>query len=142
MSFPYSRVSKSEEDTKLIAYEFSGLISNGMVIILNGDLGVGKTFFIKRVLEKFNVTNVNSPTFAIVNEYEGNKKFYHFDFYRINSVKELIDIGTEDYFSELDSIILIEWGNMFPEILPDNRIEINITYNDSNERVFRFVKYE
>ncbi|MFZ1518003.1 MAG: tRNA (adenosine(37)-N6)-threonylcarbamoyltransferase complex ATPase subunit type 1 TsaE [Ignavibacteriaceae bacterium] len=142
MSFPYSRVSKSEEETKLIAFEFSGLISNGMVIILNGDLGVGKTFFIKRVLEKFNVTNVNSPTFAIVNEYEGNKKFYHFDFYRINSVKELIDIGTEDYFSELDSIILIEWGNMFPEILPNNRIEINITYNDSNERVFRFVKYE
>ena len=142
MSFPYSRVSKSEKDTKLIAYEFSGLISNGMVIILNGDLGVGKTFFIKRVLEKFNVTNVNSPTFAIVNEYEGDKKFYHFDFYRINRVNELIDIGTEDYFSEMDSIIFIEWGNMFPEILPENRIEINITYSDNNERVFRFVKYE
>ena len=142
MSFPYSRVSKSEKDTKLIAYEFSGLISNGMVIILNGDLGTGKTFFIKRVLEKFNVTNVNSPTFAIVNEYEGDKKFYHFDFYRINRVNELIDIGTEDYFSEMDSIILIEWGNMFPEILPENRIEINITYDDNNERVFRFIKYE
>jgi tRNA threonylcarbamoyladenosine biosynthesis protein TsaE len=140
MFFPYSRVSKSEEETKLIAYEFAEHISSGMIIILNGDLGAGKTFFIKKILEKFNITNANSPTFAIVNEYYGDKKFYHFDFYRINNVRELIDIGTEDYFSELESISLIEWGNMFPEILPENRIEINITITNINERVFSFNK--
>lgn len=140
MVFPYSRASKSEDETKLIAYEFAEHISSGMIIILNGDLGAGKTFFIKKVLEKFNITNVNSPTFAIVNEYYGDKKFYHFDFYRINNVRELIDIGTEDYFSELESISLIEWGNMFPEILPENRIEINITITSDSERVFSFIK--
>lgn len=142
MVFPYSRISKSEDETKLIAYEFAENISRGMIVILNGDLGAGKTYFIKKLLEKFNINNANSPTFAIVNEYNGDKKFYHFDFYRINNVRELIDIGTEDYFSDLESISLIEWGNMFPEILPENRIEINITILNINERVFNFKKYE
>ena len=142
MVFPYSRISKSEDETKLIAYEFAENFSSGMIVILNGDLGAGKTYFIKKLLEKFNINNANSPTFAIVNEYNGDKKFYHFDFYRINNVRELIDIGTEDYFSDLESISLIEWGNMFPEILPENRIEINITILNINERVFNFKRYE
>ena len=71
MTFPYLRKSKSESDTILIANEFAASLKNGMIIILNGDLGAGKTFFIKHVLQKFNVNNTNSPTFAIVNEYRG-----------------------------------------------------------------------
>jgi len=142
MSFPYLRKSNSEDDTITIANEFSGLIKTGMVIILNGALGSGKTFFIKKILEKNLINNANSPTFAIVNEYEGKNRFYHFDFYRINSEKELHDIGIEDYFSDMDSIIFIEWGNLFPKVLPKKRIEINISYSENGERIFSFEQYE
>ncbi|MBK7499245.1 MAG: tRNA (adenosine(37)-N6)-threonylcarbamoyltransferase complex ATPase subunit type 1 TsaE [Ignavibacteriales bacterium] len=142
MSFPYSRKSKSEVDTVLIADDFSSKLKNGMIIILNGDLGAGKTFFIKHVLQKFGINNTNSPTFAIVNEYMGDKVFYHFDFYRINKETELHDIGIEDYFNDEQSIIFIEWGNLFPHVLPKKRIEINISYINDNEREFNFIEYE
>ena len=142
MSFPYSRKSKSEVDTVLIADDFSSKLKNGMIIILNGDLCAGKTFFIKHVLQKFGINNTNSPTFAIVNEYMGDKVFYHFDFYRINKETELHDIGIEDYFNDEQSIIFIEWGNLFPHVLPKKRIEINISYINDNEREFNFIEYE
>ena len=108
MDSPYLRISKSEDDTSAIANEFAANLKSGMTVILNGDLGAGKTFFIKKVLQKFNVTNTNSPTFAIVNEYFGDKAFYHFDFYRINKETELHDIGIEDYFTDEQSIVFIE----------------------------------
>ena len=142
MDFPFSFISKSEEDTIAIAREFADIIENGMLIILNGNLGAGKTFFIKQVLQKFNVKNANSPTFAIVNEYKGDRIFYHLDFYRINKETELFDIGIEDYFYDQESVIFIEWGNLFPNILPKKRIEINISYNDNDLRIFDFIKYE
>ncbi|MCU0343280.1 MAG: tRNA (adenosine(37)-N6)-threonylcarbamoyltransferase complex ATPase subunit type 1 TsaE [Ignavibacterium sp.] len=141
MSFPYSRKSVSENETSLIAKEFAASLKDGMIIILNGELGAGKTFFIKQVLKQFNITNANSPTFAIVNEYAGDKTFYHFDFYRINSESELLNIGIEDYFSDEESVIFIEWGNLFPDILPQKRIEINITYLTENEREFNFIEH-
>lgn len=141
MSFPYSRKSVSEDETSIIAKEFAASLKNGMIIILNGELGAGKTFFIKQVLKQFNVTNANSPTFAIVNEYAGDKTFYHFDFYRINTESELLNIGIEDYFSDEESIIFIEWGNLFPDILPQKRIEINISYLTDNEREFNFIEH-
>jgi len=142
MLFPYLRISKSQDETSVIANEFAANLKSGMIVILNGDLGAGKTFFIKKVLQKFNVTNTNSPTFAIVNEYFGDKTFYHFDFYRINKETELHDIGIEDYFTDDQSIIFIEWGNLFPEVLPKKRIEINISYNDEDEREFKFIEHE
>lgn len=140
--FPYSRISFSEEDTIKIASEFASVIRNGMIICLNGDLGAGKTFFVKQLLKIFKFHSVNSPTFAIVNEYCGDKIFYHFDFYRINKKEELIDIGIEDYFNDEDAIIIIEWANMFPEILPAKRVDINIIYDADNKREFSFIKYE
>ena len=142
MDFPFSFISKSEEDTIAIAREFADSIENGMIIIFFGNLGAGKTFFIKQVLQKFNIKNANSPTFAIVNEYKGDRIFYHLDFYRINKETELFDIGIEDYFYDQESVIFIEWGNLFPKILPKKRIEINISYNDNDLRIFNFIKYE
>lgn len=142
MNFPFSRESSSEADTNDIAKEFSRLLCDGMVVSLNGNLGAGKTFFVKRVLEGFDVINANSPTFAIVNEYYGKKKFYHIDFYRINAEKELYDIGIEEYFSDDEAITFIEWGNMFPNILPKQRIEINIIMLNDDLRKLDFVKYE
>lgn len=140
MDFPFEKISRSESETEKIAKEFSAFVREGMLIVLIGDLGAGKTFFTKKLLHYFNINTANSPTFAIVNEYTGLKKFYHFDFYRINKAEELIDIGIEDYFSDSDAIILIEWGNLFPELLPKERYEIEIQFISENERVFEFRK--
>jgi tRNA threonylcarbamoyladenosine biosynthesis protein TsaE len=142
MSFPYSRKSKSQFETIKIATDFARLIEDGMIVCLNGELGAGKTFFVKQVLLHFDFDRVNSPTFAIVNEYNGKKKFYHFDFYRINKESELIDIGIDDYFKDKEAISFIEWANLFPNILPEKRIEINISFTDENTRLFNFIKYD
>jgi tRNA threonylcarbamoyladenosine biosynthesis protein TsaE len=140
MLSPYSRISNSESDTKIIAREFSKLITEGMVICLNGNLGAGKTFFIKQILEEFEITNANSPTFAIVNEHTGKKRFYHFDFYRINSEVELLDLGIEDYFNDEDAVCFIEWADLFPKVLPSHRIEITISIIDDSSRKFEFLE--
>jgi tRNA threonylcarbamoyladenosine biosynthesis protein TsaE len=132
----------SENETIALTKEFSDKIKEGDIIILNGNLGTGKTFFIKHLLKTFKVYNVNSPSFAIVNEYRGTKKIYHFDFYRINKIEELFDIGFNDYLNDKDAIIFIEWGNLFEEILPEKRIEITIVLNEDFSREFTIIKYE
>jgi tRNA threonylcarbamoyladenosine biosynthesis protein TsaE len=110
-------------------------------IVLNGNLGSGKTFFIKAALSSIGINNVNSPSFAIVNEYQKDFHIYHFDFYRLKNSSELFDIGWQDYLNDDDSIIFIEWGNRFPSILPEVRIEINIEILIGTEREFSFEKY-
>jgi len=140
MQFPSQILSRSESETENIAKDFSPFVDEGMVIVLIGELGAGKTFFTKKLLSCFNINTANSPTFAIVNEYNGLKKFYHFDFYRINKPQELIDIGIEDYFSDSEAICIIEWGNLFSELLPQERIEIEIKFKSENERLFEVRK--
>ncbi len=135
-------ISKSEKETEQIALNFISEIKSGDIVVLNGPLGSGKTFFVKKIAEHFKISNTSSPTFAIVNEYLGNRKLYHFDFYRINSINELHDIGFEDYLSDSDAIIFIEWGELFPEILPQSRYEIQIDLNDDDSRKIIIKKYE
>ena len=142
MSINYSRKSNSENETIAIAKEFAKLITDGMVVTLIGNLGAGKTFLIKRILEDFNINNANSPSFAIVNEYYGKKKFYHFDFYRINSQVELIDIGIEDYFNDDEAVTFIEWADMFPNVIPSKRIEVKINMMENDSRLFEIKEYE
>lgn len=135
-------ISKSEKDTEQIALSFITEINQGDVVILNGPLGSGKTFFVKKIAEYFKISNTSSPTFAIVNEYLGDKKLFHFDFYRINSINELHDIGFEDYLSDSEAITFIEWGELFPEILPQSRYEIQIDLNEDDSRKIVITKYE
>ena len=142
MKFPYSLKIFSEDETRQLAGEFSNSIGPGDVVILNGDLGTGKTFFVKALAKNFGITNVSSPTFAIVNEYSGTRKIYHFDFYRIEKAGELFDIGINDYLNDTDAITFIEWGNLFPEVLPAKTIEIIITMDDELNRNFSFIKHE
>lgn len=141
MKFPCERISNSEEDTKQIALEFFCELKAGDVVVLNGALGTGKTFFIKKIAESLGVQNANSPTFAIVNEYDSQPKIYHFDFYRINKVNELHEIGLEDYLTDSEAITFVEWGELFPEVLPSKRYEIKIEEIENEKRKFRFFKY-
>lgn len=91
----------------------------GDVYCLLGDLGVGKTVFTQGFAKGLGITEpVSSPTFTIVQEYEGRIPFYHFDVYRIGDVEEMDEIGYEDYFYG-QGVCLIEWANIITEILPD-----------------------
>lgn len=142
MKYPYSLKILSEEETKTIALDFSKDLKNGDIVVLNGDLGSGKTFFVKEIGKFFGINNVSSPTFAIVNEYSGKIKIYHFDFYRIQKSEELFNIGFNDYLNDNEAVMFIEWGELFPEILPGKRYEIKINLNEDFSRTFKIEKYD
>ena len=100
-----------------------------------GQMGAGKTTLIKAICRQLGVTEeVNSPTFAIVNEYEGtNQTIYHFDFYRINRPEEALDFGLYDYFDS-GNPCLMEWPEYIEPLLPEDTIKIEITVIDNNTR--------
>lgn len=125
-------ISRSESDTEKFAKDFAKELQGGEIIALNGNLGSGKTFFVKSVCKALNIENATSPSFAIVNEYSGDLKIYHFDFYRINKVNELYDIGFEEYLMDPNAVVFIEWADMIKEVLPRRYYEININRNGDN----------
>ena len=140
VDFPLKTLSQSEVDSTEIAKNFMMTCKSGDRIILNGELGAGKTFFIKAALSSIGIQNVNSPSFAIVNEYSNAFHIYHFDFYRLKNSTELFDIGWQDYLNDDESIIFIEWGSRFTSVLPKVRTEITIKTINGTQREFSFEK--
>jgi len=140
--FPSTIISSNEEETKSIAADFIAAVKPGDRIVLNGNLGAGKTFFIKAALSSLGITNVNSPSFAIVNEYSDGNKFYHFDFYRLKNPQELFDIGWLDYLNDNNAVMFVEWGNLMPSVLTVSRYEININIINDFKREIIFLRYE
>ncbi|GAK35794.1 MAG: tRNA (adenosine(37)-N6)-threonylcarbamoyltransferase complex ATPase subunit type 1 TsaE [Bacteroides graminisolvens] len=111
------------------AKEFIAAMGENTVFALYGKMGAGKTTFVKAVCEELGVTDViTSPTFAIVNEYRSEdtaELIYHFDFYRINKLEEVYDMGYEDYFYS-GALCFIEWPELVEELLPGNTIKVSI----------------
>ena len=142
MKYPYSLKIITEAETRNIALEFSKDLQKGDVVVLNGDLGTGKTFFVKEIGKIFGINSVSSPTFALVNEYSGRIKIYHLDFYRIEKLEEIFDIGFNDYINDNEAIMFIEWGELFSEILPHKRFEIKIILNEDFSRSFIISRYD
>lgn len=134
MEFPKKIIVKSESETIKFAEQFSNLLVPGDIIALIGNLGSGKTFFVKSALSAFGFTLANSPTFTIVNVYSTKFKIHHFDFYRIKKIEELYDIGFEDYIMDQEAVSFIEWADLFPEIVPMHRYEIVINSLNDFER--------
>ena len=98
------------------------------IILFEGPMGAGKTTLIKELCRQLGVKdNVSSPTFSLVNEYEGSdgKLIYHFDFYRLNEEREALDIGALEYFDS-GRICLIEWPSMIPNILPEHYLLVTL----------------
>jgi tRNA threonylcarbamoyladenosine biosynthesis protein TsaE len=131
--------STSASETHLIAGRFAAELRRGDVVALSGELGSGKTQFVQGVAEYFGVTEpVTSPTFVLLNRYAGlddsrDELFlYHFDFYRIRSAKELYDLGFEEVLQH-DGIVLIEWANSFPALLPPQRIDISFRHGSADQ---------
>ena len=140
MELPFKIIVNSEVETQKVANMFSEIINSGDIIALSGNLGTGKTFFVKSFAKCFDVDNVTSPTFAIVNTYNGKLKINHFDFYRIKKIEELYDIGFEEYLFNNSSITIIEWAEMFEEILPENIFRIEILHLENSKREIRISK--
>lgn len=123
----YKIVSRSEEETKDLGRKLAGLLKPGSVVALDGDLGAGKTVFTKGLCEGIGVTSrVASPTFTIVNEYQGGSiPVYHFDTYRLEGADDFLDSGLDEYFYQ-DGICVIEWSSVIEELLPPNSLRIFI----------------
>ena len=115
----------------------------GQIYTLNGDLGVGKTVFTQGVASGLGIREpVNSPTFTILQEYEGGRlPFYHFDVYRIGDIEEMEEIGYDDYFFG-EGICLIEWAQLIKEILPENVISVTIEKNPAKDFDYRKITIE
>ncbi|MBB6273659.1 tRNA threonylcarbamoyladenosine biosynthesis protein TsaE [Pedobacter cryoconitis] len=118
-----------------------GFAGNEKIFAFEGEMGAGKTTFIKALCEKLGVKDVvSSPTFSIVNEYAAaGQIIYHFDFYRIKNLHEVFDIGYEEYFYS-GHICLIEWPERIRELMPENYIEVGITALSEMQRLFSFTK--
>ena len=134
-------ITNSEIETKNIAKKIASKIDKNAVIILNGELGAGKTKFTEGFLSYFGLENeISSPTFTIVNEYKNEKvTIYHFDVYRLSDIDEFYAIGGDEYFSK--GICIIEWGEMLKEALPDDYIKIEIKKDKENYNK-RIIKIE
>jgi tRNA threonylcarbamoyladenosine biosynthesis protein TsaE len=139
---PFAKIVENENETSLIAAEFSRLLNGGGVVCLNGNLGSGKTFFVKSVCKYFEIDSASSPSFSIANEYSGKQNLIHLDFYRLKKVEELYDIGFEDYLLTSNSIVFIEWSDMFPEILPKKHFRIDFSIMNESQRKIKITKHE
>ncbi|MDO6355852.1 tRNA (adenosine(37)-N6)-threonylcarbamoyltransferase complex ATPase subunit type 1 TsaE [Caloramator sp. CAR-1] len=133
--------SNSQEMTFEIGLKIAKLLKKGDVISLNGDLGAGKTHLVKGIAKGLEVhEDITSPTFTIVNEYDGKMPLYHFDVYRISDISELYEIGFEEYIYG-EGVSVIEWGNLVEELLPDYTIKINIRILDDNTREIEILNF-
>jgi tRNA threonylcarbamoyladenosine biosynthesis protein TsaE len=137
MSEEFKVVSNREDDTRKIAKKIARLFSPRDINILDGDLGAGKTYFVKGFTENFNSNDlVSSPTFSIANFYRTNThEILHIDLYRISNIDEFNDLGLYDYFGQ--SISLIEWGKKIVDLFDDYFL-ISFDINDNNIRTLTF----
>jgi len=135
----YKFTSRCIDDTLELAQNIESEKFPGMVICLNGDLGSGKTVFVKGFASALGIKeNITSPTFNIVKEYvNAEMPLYHMDVYRIDDNK---DFGIEDYFNR-DGVCIIEWSELIQDRLPEERLDINIKIVDEDTRILVFKPY-
>ena len=131
--------SRCEEDTMEVAENIESEKFPGMVICLDGELGSGKTVFVKGFAKALGITEtITSPTFSLVKEYpDGEMPLYHMDVYRLD---EKSNIGVEDYFN-MDGVCIVEWPEMIEDRLPEERLDVRFKVIDDNTRVLVFIPH-
>ena len=125
-------ITNSEKETLDIAYDLASKIEGNKVICLNGELGAGKTVFVRGFCSFFGINEISSPTFTLVNEYDGTKSVFHFDVYRLADEDEFYAIGGEEYFEK--GICIIEWSDVIKDAIPKDAIDVRIEKLDDNVR--------
>ena len=126
-------ITKNSKETVELAKKIAKKCKKGDILLLFGDLGAGKTVFSKGFVSAFSSAQVTSPTFTIVNTYEGDVPVYHFDLYRINDADELYLIGIEEYLYG-DGITLVEWPERAMEVFPKSAKRVTIKKLDDTRR--------
>ena len=122
------KITKKPSETYNLGVKFSKGLKRGDIIAFYGGLGAGKTHLIKGICKGLNVKNdVISPSFTIVNEYDADFKIYHIDFYRIETIDELGELGFEEYLYD-DGICLIEWADKVEALLPERKIDVKMEF--------------
>ncbi len=128
-------VTDSEKKTFELGAKLGKKLVGGEVILLSGDLGVGKTVFARGVAYGLGIKEgVVSPTFTLLNCYEGRLKLYHYDAYRLTSAEEAEEKGLTEYFGKKDGVCLIEWPENISDAIPSGAIKVSIKYSDENRR--------
>ena len=133
-------ITNSPEETMEVASRLAGALAEGDLIALVGELGAGKTMFVKGLAAGLGVKDplyVNSPSFVILKEYRGKKDLYHFDVYRLDPKDFCETLDYEKYFYG-KGITVVEWADKIKDILPEEYLEISIDHNDHTERKFSF----
>lgn len=126
---------KNEQETGEVGYRLGQLLNKGDVVCLIGDLGAGKTTITKSIAKALEVDDyITSPTFTIVNEYDGKYPLYHFDVYRISSSEDMYEIGFEEYLYG-EGICIIEWANLIEDMLPEEYMSIELNYKDEGREM-------
>ncbi len=130
-------ITTSTDETEAFAEEFASTLSGGETILLYGELGAGKTYFVKGLARGLGVTDeVTSPTFALHNVYEGRLRLNHFDFYRIENSEEVVVLGLDEIFAQPGAVSAIEWSERVTELLPSHCISIRLTkLGDDTRRI-------
>ena len=128
----YQIKTNSENETIELGKKIGSKLKKGMIIVLTGDLGSGKTKLTEGILTYYSLQDeISSPTFTIVNEYNTpDLNIYHFDVYRLADVDEFLAIGGEEYFEK--GACIIEWGEQIEEVLPANYVKITFSRDDEN----------
>ena len=132
----FTHFTASDQETIRFGRKLGDLLSDGDVVALAGELGSGKTWFTKGLALGLGVSSdtvVTSPTFALVNEYDGRYSLYHMDFYRLESLSELLSAGLEEYLHN-KGIVVLEWADRWPEILPQKRVLVELVIIDEDRR--------
>ncbi|MGC8792925.1 MAG: tRNA (adenosine(37)-N6)-threonylcarbamoyltransferase complex ATPase subunit type 1 TsaE [Bryobacteraceae bacterium] len=130
---------KSEEETVELGRQLARSLPRKCVVLLIGELGAGKTTLAKGIAHGLGAASpdeVSSPTFTVVHEYGDGPKVYHVDLYRIGRAEELESLGLEELLDQ-DAVVLVEWGERFPRLWPEDRIEIRIERLSDERRRLR-----
>ena len=138
MNFKYT--SKNEKDTMTLAQNFESEKFPNMVICLDGELGSGKTVFVKGFAKALGIEdNITSPTFNLIKEYDsGELPLYHMDVYRLEDNDD--SVGFSDYYNK-GGITIIEWSEIIKDKLPEERVEITFKFIDENTRILNIKAY-
>ncbi len=136
-------ISKSAGQTRTLGKRIGGVLKKGQVVALVGELGTGKTVIAQGIARGLGVSPrayPRSPSFVLINEYQGRLPVYHFDLYRLNNLRELEDIGYREYFYG-QGVTVIEWAEKIEEALPDHYLRVELLFKGKRDRLIKLIAF-